>query len=331
MQKLPKLAVAVLAIAVFTSSASAEDATPQRFSELAAKCAQSVHVTTLKGLVGNESSFNPYAIGVVGGHLERQPKSLAEAIATAQQLERDGLRYSMGLGQLLVTNMRAGGLSYEDVFHPCRNLQASSKLLTQYYVDALKTSTNPHEALLKATSRYYSGNEIRGFSADKPGDLSYVEKVISQAQTYASQDPVVPLIASLASDQAIPVILDKPSAVVPSITAQSGDQAYPLREPQVSASKARERARRPSNRPEGQWLTFADENGQPLPPKQTQRAQDSKPQIQVQLDTGDDPSSAQAERQFKSFDQDAASAATTFPERSDPNSAAQQSFVQIVN
>ena len=33
-----------------------------------------------------ESSGNPYAIGVVGGRLQRQPKNLAEAVATAKNV-----------------------------------------------------------------------------------------------------------------------------------------------------------------------------------------------------------------------------------------------------
>ena len=37
-----------------------------------------------------ESSFNPYAIGVVGGRLERQPRNLPEAVATARMLEKNG-------------------------------------------------------------------------------------------------------------------------------------------------------------------------------------------------------------------------------------------------
>ena len=39
-----------------------------------------------------ESSFNPYAIGVVGGRLERQPRNLPEAVATARMLEKNGFK-----------------------------------------------------------------------------------------------------------------------------------------------------------------------------------------------------------------------------------------------
>lgn len=69
MQKLPKFALAILASACLVGHVAAEESQPKRFSELAAKCAPNVHASTLKALIGNESSFNPYAIGVVGTRL----------------------------------------------------------------------------------------------------------------------------------------------------------------------------------------------------------------------------------------------------------------------
>ncbi|EGC99197.1 lytic transglycosylase catalytic, partial [Burkholderia sp. TJI49] len=43
------------------------------FAQLARACAPNVDPETLAALVRTESGFNPYAIGVVGGHLTRQP------------------------------------------------------------------------------------------------------------------------------------------------------------------------------------------------------------------------------------------------------------------
>ena len=45
--------------------------------------------TVMEHVVKVESSFNPYAIGVVGGRLARQPRSLAEALSTARMLEEN--------------------------------------------------------------------------------------------------------------------------------------------------------------------------------------------------------------------------------------------------
>ena len=113
-----------MALACTLGQAWADEQAPVPFSELAVKCAPTVHPQTLKSLIGNESTYNPYAIGVVDGRLERQPKSLREAVATAERLEREGFRFSVGIGQLLVTNMRALGLSYAQASRAatCRRL-----------------------------------------------------------------------------------------------------------------------------------------------------------------------------------------------------------------
>ena len=53
-------------------------------------CAQHVQAPIEQAIVTVESSFNPYAIGVVNGYLVRQPRNKAEAIATAQALKAQG-------------------------------------------------------------------------------------------------------------------------------------------------------------------------------------------------------------------------------------------------
>ena len=54
---------------------------PARRSSTRSRRARSSHV---------ESTFNPHAIGVVGGSLERQPRSRDEALATARALQSSG-------------------------------------------------------------------------------------------------------------------------------------------------------------------------------------------------------------------------------------------------
>ncbi|MBS7674219.1 hypothetical protein KIN13_12365, partial [Vibrio cholerae] len=94
----------------------------------------------------------------VGGRLERQPQSLREAVATAERLEREGQRFSVGIGQLLVTNMRAMGMTYAEAFEPCQNLKAISDLMVKNYTKALTSGAQPQEALRDSFSMYYSGN-----------------------------------------------------------------------------------------------------------------------------------------------------------------------------
>jgi len=305
MRKLPKFALVLLASACATGLVQASGTQPTRFSELAAKCAPTVHPSTLKALIGNESTFNPYAIGVVGTHLERQPQSLSEAVATVEQLERDGKRYSMGLGQLLVTNMRARGLSYEDVFEPCRNLQAISKLLVEYYKQALTTSSEKQEALLKSLSMYYSGNELRGFRPDRPGEMSYVEKVVHRALNPTADDPIVPAVEGAEGAGAISVVLT--------------DSA--------PARKAPQRSRRASEQQEGPWLTFTDDNGQALAAAKAEPA--SKPQIQVQLNTDADADAPK--RDFKRFEQQVPEQSEAVAQPVAEQQQAAPSFVQIIN
>src|SRR3546814_6409958 len=87
-----------------------------------------VPAEVMQHVVRVESSFNPYAIGVVGGHLVRQPKSLPEALATVRMLEQGGYNFSVGLAQVNRKNLDKYGLdSYEKAFQACPNLQAGSR------------------------------------------------------------------------------------------------------------------------------------------------------------------------------------------------------------
>lgn len=171
------------------------------FNSLAQQCAPNVHPTTLQAVVKTESGFNPYAIGVVGGHLVRQPHDRAEAVATAKDLEAQGINFSMGLGQVNKTNLARYGLTYETAFDPCENLRAGSAILYDCYQRAAAAMGHRVQALRAAISCYYSGNLTRGETADA-GGASYVQRVVSNAQTAAGSTNVVP---------AIPVVMDSQS------------------------------------------------------------------------------------------------------------------------
>ena len=171
------------------------------FISLAQQCAPNVHPTTLEAVVRTESGFNPYAIGVVGGHLVRQPRDLAEAVVTAKALEAQGFSFSMGLGQVNRTNLARYGLTYETAFDPCENLRAGSAILRDCYQRAAAAMGQGTPALRAAISCYYSGNFTRGETADANG-TSYVQRVVANAQTAAGSTNVVP---------AIPVVMDSQS------------------------------------------------------------------------------------------------------------------------
>jgi len=150
------------------------------FLALALACAPQVHADTARALVSVESAFNPWAIGVVGGSLARQPRHRAEALATAKALQAAGWNFSVGLGQINVGNFERLGLTLDSAFEPCTNLTAMQVVLAECF-DRARTpaSAQPVDqtALRQALSCYYSGNFATGFRH------GYVRKVVAAAST----------------------------------------------------------------------------------------------------------------------------------------------------
>jgi type IV secretion system protein VirB1 len=192
------LAVFSGVLAVQTAyGAGAED-----FHALAQRCAPSVPSSVMAPLVKVESGFNPYAIGVVGGRLERQATNKAEAVATITALQAAGLKFSAGVGQVFLGNWKAYGLTNDSVFEPCQNIRAAAAIYKACYDRALTDIPNPAIAEQAAYSCYYSNNFITGFKPDAPGQIPYVQKVLNSAAELKDQPaPVV---------QAIPFIPNKP-------------------------------------------------------------------------------------------------------------------------
>lgn len=123
-----------------------------------------------------ESSYNPYAIGVVGGRLARQPKNLSEALATVRMLESRGYNFSLGLAQVNRYNLSKYGLdSYEKAFQACPNLQAGSRILAECY-------GRSGGDWGKSFSCYYSGNFVTGFRH------GYVQKIYASINGTPSVD-----------------------------------------------------------------------------------------------------------------------------------------------
>lgn len=84
---------------------------------------------TARALIRVESAGNPWAIGVVGAKLLRQPASRAETVAIAAAPQAAGWNYSVGLGQINQRNFRRLGLSPAAAFEPCANLAALQGIL----------------------------------------------------------------------------------------------------------------------------------------------------------------------------------------------------------
>lgn len=125
-----------------------------------------VPAEVMQHIVHVESSSNPYAIGVVGGRLARQPRTLAEALATVRMLEEKGYNFSVGLAQVNRHNLARQGLSdYARAFQACPNLQAGARILAECHQRAGGDWG-------KAFSCYYSGNFVTGYRH------GYVQKVM---------------------------------------------------------------------------------------------------------------------------------------------------------
>jgi type IV secretion system protein VirB1 len=155
------------------------------FLALTLACAPQVHADTARALVSVESAFNPWAIGVVGGALVRQPRHRAEALATARALRDAGWNFSVGLGQINVGNFDRLGLTVESAFEPCANLTAMQTVLTECFDRANGTVSKAVDqvALRQALSCYYSGNFDTGFRH------GYVRKVVVAARAVPTAQP----------------------------------------------------------------------------------------------------------------------------------------------
>lgn len=154
---------------------------------MAELCAPGVASETLGRIASVESSFNPLAIGVVGGRLQRQPLNLSEALATVSMLETQGYDYSLGIIQVNQKNFGKYSLTPEAAFDPCANLRVGSLIFQDCYQRAGEGAARTGDAL----SCYYSGNFTTGYR------LGYVAKV--QAAGGAPNLGALPV-------QAIPVV-----------------------------------------------------------------------------------------------------------------------------
>ncbi len=158
----------------------------------------------MAAVVRVESARNPYAIGVVGGRLVRQPTNREEALATLRDLESRGYNYSVGIAQVNRSNFQKYGINKANLaFDVCANLEAGSKILQECYSRSKGNWGN-------AFSCYYSGNFVTGY---KHG---YVQKV---AQAYVAADDAA---AVAGADKAAKSLLVKPSVVSPSVRIVDG-------------------------------------------------------------------------------------------------------------
>lgn len=195
----------------------------------------------MQHVVHVESSRNPFAIGVVGGYLVRQPSNLAEALAAVRYLKEEGYNFSVGIAQVNRYNLAKYGLAtYAEAFQVCPNLKAGSRILRECYDRAQEWG--------KAFSCYYSGNFVTGF------EHGYVQKIFasmrkSQSTQVAQVGPirVIPYgktSRKRAEDDQLPIGVAADSEAAAKVqTAESGP-AMPVPGPGASVPQARTGASR---------------------------------------------------------------------------------------
>jgi type IV secretion system protein VirB1 len=173
-----------------------------------------VPAQVMSHVIDVESSYNPYAIGVVNGQLVRQPQNLDEALATAQMLEQKGYNFSVGVAQINHANLVKYGLdSYEKAFDACGNVAVGSRILAECYASSGGDWG-------KAFSCYYSGNFVTGFRD------GYVQKI------YDSIGRSIATAGAQQQSSAIPLRVDSGQVVTRS---QSQTITMPVAAPDSAA------------------------------------------------------------------------------------------------
>lgn len=180
------------------------------FAALAELCAPNVAGETIAAIVSVESAGNPFAVGVNGGKLSRQPQSKEEAIAWAEDLLAQGFSIDLGLAQINSGNLKALGLTVAETFDPCTNLQAASYLLSDNYARAVTVKGEGDAALVAALSAYNTGDFERGVNN------GYVAKVAAQA----GSDVIVESVQADVSEGPLLVV---PAASTPANAPLSSD------------------------------------------------------------------------------------------------------------
>jgi type IV secretion system protein VirB1 len=134
---------------------------------LAQQCAPGVEQHLAVRLMRRESSFNPYAIGVVGGPpLKPQPQDLQTAVDAAENLLKAGKKFAVGVAQIHIDNIRTFKLTWRQAFDPCTNLSKGQSILKAFHAKALKAGMHGDSAVLAALRGYNSGSLYARVSDD---------------------------------------------------------------------------------------------------------------------------------------------------------------------
>lgn len=150
--------------------------------DLPPDCQAALQAPLMQQIYQVESSLNPFAIGVVGGRLIRQPKALDEAVATVEYLTGLGRNFSIGQGQVNKTHFSRLGWDSDIAagFDVCKNVVAAHDIFKGCYSWALSSgfdAKQEYSATDAALSCYYSGK--LGAGKTNPDVTRYINEVLS--------------------------------------------------------------------------------------------------------------------------------------------------------
>lgn len=127
---------------------------------LAVSCAPAIEPAIIAAIVQRESARNPFAIGTgKAARLSHQPTAKEHALHVSAILERAGLHFDVGLGQINSRNLARFGVTVEQALDPCRNMQLMQRVILADYTRALASGRKPGtESTIAALSGYNTGN-----------------------------------------------------------------------------------------------------------------------------------------------------------------------------
>lgn len=140
---------------------------------MAIDCAQALASPLMQQIIRVESGGNPFAIGVVGDALQRQPKNETEAVATSRMLEARGFNYSIGIGQVNKVHFpRLGWVAdLPKGFNDCQNVLAATDILLACQTRATNAGYSAHPHFTTADGVKASASDVAALSCYYSGDL----------------------------------------------------------------------------------------------------------------------------------------------------------------
>jgi type IV secretion system protein VirB1 len=176
--------------------------------ELVHNCAPNVGPITMKAVVAIESGGNPLAIDDDTAQRSYHPKTLNAAMLTAASLIERGHSFDAGIAQVNSGNFASEGLGLSNMFDPCTNLQAGSRILGRSYAAASKLLWIGHLPQTLAEQQLQQQLALRhAFSIYNSGSawksMHYSNLVVAaglQETVYLQPSIAVPALAALPSD-----------------------------------------------------------------------------------------------------------------------------------